>query len=161
MTVALSSAPSSPPATAGERLYQAIGLVRRLFHQLGRATDELHRDLEVTAAQRAVLEVLVESGPVTVPVLARSKRVSRQHIQVIANDLIAAGLAEPAENPAHRRSQLVGPTDAGRKVFAAMRARERSFLRSMAQTLGPRDVARTVRTLEAMSAYLESRAVTP
>lgn len=62
---------------------------------------------------REILADLYERGPQTVPQLARRRRVSRQHIQVLANRMEQAGLISPAPNPAHRRSQLIRLTEAG------------------------------------------------
>ena len=131
MTVELSSAGS--PSVAD--LYAVIREVRRLFHRLANATDRLHREQRVTAAQRAILEELVELGDRSVPDLARAKGVTRQHVQVMANELLSFGLAAARANPAHRRSPLLYPTQAGRRVFEAMRSRENRLLQAVVERL--------------------------
>jgi DNA-binding MarR family transcriptional regulator len=63
----------------------------------------------------------VKDGPQTVPDMARSRPVSRQHCQTIANALEAQGLVEFIDNPKHRKSKLVRATKKGRVRFQSMR----------------------------------------
>lgn len=99
--------------------------VRQLFHQLAAVVDALH---DLSASQRAILERLWRDGDQTVPEMARACRVSRQFIQVLVNDLVKLGLIIAVENPAHARSPRFHLTDAGRKRFEAMKAKERGLL---------------------------------
>ncbi|MCA8978153.1 MAG: MarR family transcriptional regulator, partial [Planctomycetes bacterium] len=107
-----------------------INEVRLLFNQCSRLAEDLHSELPVTVAMRAVLEFVTGNGPTTVPGIARSRRVSRQHIQVLVNDLIDHGLVRMEANPGHKRSLLVTLTAKGRRTFEAMRQRERRLLRA-------------------------------
>jgi DNA-binding MarR family transcriptional regulator len=68
-----------------------------------------------------VLRMLVKQGAQTVPDMARSRPVSRQHCQTICNTLKAEGLVEFVDNPKHKRSKLVRATKKGRARFDAMR----------------------------------------
>jgi DNA-binding MarR family transcriptional regulator len=68
-----------------------------------------------------VLRMLVKQGAQTVPDMARSRPVSRQHCQTICNALEAEGLVEFVDNPKHKRSKLVRATKKGRARFDAMR----------------------------------------
>jgi DNA-binding MarR family transcriptional regulator len=68
-----------------------------------------------------ILRLLVKDGPQTVPEMARSRPVSRQHCQTIANALEAQGLVEFIDNPKHKRSKLVRATKEGRDRFQSMR----------------------------------------
>lgn len=91
------------------------------------AVIELHFRLEaITQAvvgfasaggEFGILRMLVCDGPQTVPDMARSRPVSRQHCQTIANSLEAQGFVEFVENPKHKRSQLVRMTRAGRAHY--------------------------------------------
>src|SRR3954471_13638288 len=107
--------------SAFERL---AGETRRLFYQLRAAAEALHDDDRVTAAHRGVLESLYRLGPQTVPAMARARPVSRQHIQTLVNRLAALGLVEAQENPASRRSPLIGLTATGRRRIEGMLRRE-------------------------------------
>jgi DNA-binding MarR family transcriptional regulator len=68
-----------------------------------------------------VLRMLVKEGPQTVPEMARSRPVSRQHCQTICNALEQQGLVEFIDNPKHKKSKLVRATRKGRDRFASMR----------------------------------------
>lgn len=68
-----------------------------------------------------VLRLLVKGGPQTVPEMARSRPVSRQHCQTICNGLEAQGLVEFIDNPKHKKSKLVRATRKGRERFEAMK----------------------------------------
>ena len=127
----------TPRARALEELSREV---RRLFHVLAHEANALHADLEITAAQRGVLETLAEDGPATVPAIARTKGVSRQHIQSLANQLLETGLIAPLENPAHRRSPLLDLTVGGRETFAEIRAVEAERLRDIAWHLRTKDL---------------------
>lgn len=68
-----------------------------------------------------VLRTLVKEGPHTVPDMARTRPVSRQHCQTICNALEAQGLVEFIDNPKHKRSKLVRITKKGRERFESMK----------------------------------------
>ncbi|MBE7421720.1 MAG: MarR family transcriptional regulator [Zoogloeaceae bacterium] len=136
-------------------LQQAILAVRRLFHALaglGQAAPG------ATASQRAVLEVLHERGPRTVPQVAREQGVSRQHVQVLANGLLGAGLVESVENPDHQRSPLLRLSIAGLKAVEAARRREQHQLADLARLIPGADLKVTLRTLNAIESGLGRRA---
>lgn len=109
--------------------------IRRAFQDMARLGDRLHADLGLTAAKRTVLEALHHGGAQTVPSIARSRNVSRQHIQQLADALVADGFATFTENPAHRRSQLLSMTPKGSAAFAALRAREAAPVAQVAAAL--------------------------
>src|SRR5581483_10613623 len=98
--------------------------VRLTWHRLVQVGEALHRREPVTLGMRAVLEFLARQGPASVPAIARSRHVSRQHIQALVNRLREARLVELAENPAHRRSALVRLTPAGARLIDRMTAKE-------------------------------------
>ncbi len=103
--------------------------VRLTFHALKAAAEALHQDPDgLSAGHRGVLESLEVGGPQTVPALARARPVSRQHIQILVNRLLDLKLVEPQENPASRRSPLIGLTADGRRRFRGMVRRERAAL---------------------------------
>lgn len=128
--------------------------IRASFGRLRAVGDALHADRGITASMRAVMESLAERGAQSVPQMARAKSVSRQHIQVNVDALVAAGLVVAGANPEHKRSPLIDLTAAGRTTFAAMRKREGVVLRRLAAALPAADVATAIRTLEALHARL-------
>lgn len=64
-----------------------------------------------------VMKTLILEGPHTVPDIARSRPVSRQHCQTIVNQLYDKGFVAFVENPRHKRSPLVEITKKGRAHF--------------------------------------------
>jgi DNA-binding MarR family transcriptional regulator len=97
---------------------------RLLFHGLKQWADGLHADLGMTIAMRGVLDLLLLSGPATVPGMARTRGASRQHIQQQVDVLLERGFVERQPNPAHKRSSMIALTDKGRAVIQNMRAEE-------------------------------------
>jgi DNA-binding MarR family transcriptional regulator len=108
-----------------------IAAVTRLHQRLQAIDGVLHARAGLPAAQRGVMESLGRRGDKTVSQLAGQRGVSRQHVQVIVNQLMDKGLVIAVDNPAHRRSPLIRLTDEGRVVFREMRQREKEFLATL------------------------------
>lgn len=115
-----------------DALTALIREVRTCFNLLRSLAERLHQDLGVNPSLRAVMESLASGGPSTVPEIARSKGVSRQHIQTIVNSLLEEGFVEAGPNPAHRRSPQFRLTRKGLATFARIQSREHAPLRRMA-----------------------------
>ncbi len=145
------------PEAHGQPLHQAILAVRRLFNALAGTAERTHAELGVTASQRAVLEILHARGPRTVPQVAREQGVSRQHIQVVVNGLLAAGLVECHDNPDHLRSPIVRLASAGARACEAIRRREARLLTELAKRIPGADLKVTLKTLDAMESGLSRR----
>lgn len=145
----------TPSATSPEPLEAFLDQVRLLFHQAVGLASHLHGDEEVTVAMRAVLEYLANRGPTSVPAIARSRRVSRQHIQVLVNELVEADLVRLEDNPAHKRSKLVALRPRGKRLFERMRKRERVVLERAMSRLGTERVKQGTRILRDVRAALE------
>jgi len=144
--------------TKTQKMVALTTAVRLAFNRLKGLGDELHRDLEVTTAMRAVMETLAGQGPMTVPQIAKLKGVTRQHIQLLADALVEAGLAVVKENPAHRRSSLIALTDKGRRMFAKMGAREAPIIEEVAAAFEAQELERAAHVLNRLSAALEQHA---
>jgi DNA-binding MarR family transcriptional regulator len=132
-----------------------LAAIRACFARLRVIAEALHRELGVTGAMRAILETLSQGREMTVPAIARSKRMSRQNIQVIVDGLVEAKLVELIANPGHKRSPLLGLTKHGRATFREMRLRERSVLKTLGAGLTPKAVKTTTETLAAIQRRLE------
>ena len=131
--------------------------IRACFNRLRALADTLHGDLAITAAMRAVMEALHDGGEQTVPAIARAKSVSRQHIQVLTNGLIDAGLVKSRPNPTDKRSPLVALTAKGKRTFTTMRRREKAVLDDLARALGASDLEATLATLKVLHAHLDDQ----
>ncbi|WP_428266250.1 MarR family winged helix-turn-helix transcriptional regulator [Haliangium sp.] len=144
------------PAKRADLLHAVIDETRRLFQLLTNTANRAYADLDITASQRAVLESLSADGAQTVPQIARAKRVSRQHIQSIANSLVRAGLVETRDNPAHQRSPLLALTPGGERCFREIQTREAAVLAELAQRFRLSDLEVTVKTMRAACELLDS-----
>jgi DNA-binding MarR family transcriptional regulator len=125
------------------------GEVRHLFQVLKSLADTLHKDAGLTASTRAVMEALA-GGPRTVPDIARSKSVTRQHIQLLVDELAKSDLVELRPNPAHLRSPLIALSRKGEMLFASVRKREAPLFERLAAGLDARKTAATMQTLTAL-----------
>jgi DNA-binding MarR family transcriptional regulator len=140
-----------------EKMVALTRAVRAAFNRLRALTDDLHGDLQITTAMRAVMEALAEAGPQTVPQIARAKGVTRQHIQLLADALVSAGLAAVKDNPAHRRSSLIALTEKGKRAFAKMQAREAPLVEEMAWEFEAPELDRATAVLERLVSRINEK----
>ena len=130
-----------------EDVTSVVNEVRLLNNRLIELVEDLHRDTGITASQRAVLEFISRHGPTTVPAIARSRGVSRQHIQVIVNELVSADLLEPQANPAHQRSPNYALTETGQRSIKTLLERESDYLGTHLDGLDAERLATAAATL--------------
>lgn len=71
--------------------------------------------------------------------MARSRGVTRQHIQTIVNDLQLQRLVEPSTNPAYKRSPVFVLTGEGRALIESIASTERDLVEPLR---GPIDADR-------------------
>ncbi|MFJ9112114.1 MarR family winged helix-turn-helix transcriptional regulator [Streptomyces sp. NPDC102283] len=138
-----------------ELLSRAALTVFRLNGQFLSVADELARPGGLTSAWWQVLgAVLVE--PLPVAGIARTMGITRQSVQRIADLLVERGLAEYAENPAHRRAKLLRTTEAGQEAVSRIGPPHAEFAARLAGELGVAGLAETVRVLERLSGAVEN-----
>ena len=111
-----------------QQLTRVVDEARLMLHRSITLVEQLHDGSGVSVPMRAVLEYLRNNGDHTVSSIARTRGVSRQHIQVIVNDLGEAGLVVRLDNPHHRRAPLISLTDLGEAAIDELHARERALL---------------------------------
>lgn len=133
-----------------EALEALLDEVRLLWHAMVQSGERLHEQEPITLGTRGVLEFLALHGPATVPHVARSRRVTRQHIQSLVNALLELGLVALDANPAHRRSALVRLTPEGKRVIERMKRRERRFFDTRDLGREADELGRAARTLRAV-----------
>ena len=121
--------------------------VRRSYNTIVQAAERLHAGESVTLGMRAVLEFVLRNGPATVPDIARSRSVTRQHIQTLVNALMDHALVVLEDNPLHKRSSLVTLTKEGERVFKRMRKREDRLYEATDFDLKAKEIEAAVATL--------------
>lgn len=70
-----------------------------------------------------LLRSLKLAGPQTVPQIARSRPVSRQSIQKLANECLEQGFIKLVDNPAHQCSKLLRLTPKGEAILHELNER--------------------------------------
>ena len=129
-----------------------------LFHRLRWVAEQLYGEPGRSTSRRGILRGLQRYGPQTVPQLARARAVTRQHVQLVVDGLVAARLVVLRPNPAHARSRLVAITAQGEALVAAMDAVDDRVLRVIGPGLVTEDLATTARTLRAVREAFENGA---
>ncbi|MGW5235834.1 MarR family winged helix-turn-helix transcriptional regulator [Streptomyces nodosus] len=142
------------PEELPERLMEVFTLVGPLYRRVQRKI-ELDATQGLSVGVRAVLDLLREHGPMTVPQMGRAQSLSRQFVQRMVNDATARKLVESTPNPAHQRSSLIRLTDDGHATITAIAAREHALLRQAAGDLTDTDVAACLRVLGRMLALFD------
>jgi DNA-binding MarR family transcriptional regulator len=106
-------------STAEDVLELSVAVIEFYFRI--EAVTQATAGFATAGGEWGVLRLLVKEGPQTVPEMARSRPVSRQHIQSLCNTLETQGLVEFVDNPKHKKSKLVRATKKGRDRFQSMR----------------------------------------
>ena len=135
----------------GGSAYAVLSGVRPLYLTSARAVEDSLRGTGLTVALRAVLELVLDRGPMTVPQIARDVGVTRQSVQVLVDAGTARGLVELTDNPQHRRSRFVTVTEHGRRTFADVHRREIANLDRVTADLDPDELARCAHVLAVLT----------
>ena len=125
-------------------VYELAGLSRR-------TSAAIAKDLGQTVARWHILSV-VSAGPCTVPAVARRLGLTRQGVQRVAGDLLAARLLQAAPNPDHARSPLLTLTNRGQPVLEQLTQRSDAARGRLLQQarITPEDLAAARTTLRAL-----------
>jgi len=142
--------PPLAPDDLSQRLMEVFALVGPLYRRVQRKVEQDAPIQGLSVGVRAVLDLLREHGPMTVPQMGRAQALSRQFVQRMVNDAAAQELVETLPNPAHQRSSLIRLTDDGLAAITAVTTRERALLRQIGGNLTDADVAACVRVLGRM-----------
>ncbi|GAB7079177.1 MarR family winged helix-turn-helix transcriptional regulator [Megalodesulfovibrio paquesii] len=119
-------------ASAGEALHGLFMEVFALRDALAAVMDWAHSQSGLSSAQHRVLHVLEGEGKATVPDVAFRLGVTRQHVQLVCNELLEKGFVIRHDNPRHRRSSLFAVSEAGRQGLLASRDAEFALIEGVA-----------------------------
>lgn len=148
------------PDDLPERLMEVFALIGPLYRRVQRKIEQDAPAQGLSVGVRAVLDLLREQGPMTVPQMGRAQSLSRQFVQRMVNDATARGFVETIPNPAHQRSSLIRLTDDGLAAITAVTAREHALLRQVGDDLTDADVAACTRVLSRMLELFDDVEVT-
>ncbi|MBE7635398.1 MarR family transcriptional regulator [Sneathiella sp. P13V-1] len=136
-----------------DQLYEVIRLLRPTVRHIGTHVEIKSRNLGLSVGMRATLEILVESGPQSVPDIARHLFVERQYIQRSVNDLLAANLVTREQNPKHKSSYLIKPSEKGRRAFHELKSVEGDVLKNLQSLIPIEDVQTSYTTLKTLTEH--------
>jgi DNA-binding MarR family transcriptional regulator len=143
-----------PPAELAGRLAEVFDAVGPVYRRAQRKVEEDAPVHGLSVGVRAVLNLLREQGPMTVPQMGRAQALSRQFVQRMVNEAMARGLAETIPNPAHKRSSLIRLTGPGAAAINALAAHERSLLGQVGGDLTSADITACLRVLTQLLDFL-------
>ncbi|MGW1892458.1 MarR family winged helix-turn-helix transcriptional regulator [Streptomyces sp. NPDC002004] len=144
------------PDDLAHRLTEVFALVGPLYRRVQRKVEQAAPIEGLSVGVRAVLVLLLEHGPMTVPQMGRAQALSRQFVQRMVNDAATQLLVEITPNPAHQRSSLIRLTDNGRAAITAATIREHALLRQVGGDLTDADLTACVRVLTQMLALFDN-----
>jgi DNA-binding MarR family transcriptional regulator len=127
--------------------YQITWLIRRIFRAMALKADKYLESLNISVADRAVMEFLYPDQQLSVPQIADQYHVTRQHVQATVNSLKERGLVIMEENPRHARSQFVVLSDKGREMFTEIAARDEAAIKKIFVNISDKQCGRTRKTL--------------
>ena len=118
--------------------------------------DQLIRDLGLTSARWKVLGALSNSGPMTVPDIARMMGQSRQAVQRLTNELVNDGLLATQINPGHRRAKFLVLTDDGKHAYEQAMQKQVPWVNSIANEFKEADLKLASSVLQKLIARLDT-----
>ncbi|SEH01115.1 DNA-binding transcriptional regulator, MarR family [Nonomuraea solani] len=139
----------------GDRLTQVFDLVGPLYRRAQRKVEQDAPIEGLSVGVRAVLNMLREHGPMTVPRMGRAQALSRQFVQRMINEAAGRGLVAFLPNPAHKRSSLIELTEEGRAAITAVIDRERAVLGQVGGDLTDADIDACRRVLSHLLHFLD------
>jgi DNA-binding MarR family transcriptional regulator len=152
---------AAPPARtpAGDAFAALAIMTLQLAGHLTMAGDALARPVGQTSARWQVLAAAGHEN-MSVAQIARALGLARQGVQRLADLLEADGLARYSDNPVHLRAKLLVLTPRGRKVLAAIKARQAVWANALGAELGENGLREAGvvlgRVLEALKARAEN-----
>src|SRR3954470_23831950 len=135
----------------GGAAYRVLMEVRPLYQASGRAVEHALQGTDVTVPLRALIELVLDRGGMTVPQIARDFGITRQSVQALVDSGASRGLVEFEDNPQHRRSRFVKATEQGRRTFTEVHRRELQNLDRVTADLDADDLARCAHVLAVLT----------
>lgn len=147
--------PEPPPeSAAGAALTQLALTTLRLNARLMDAAEDLAAEGGMTAAWWQVLGGVLDQ-PRTLSEIGRRMGMSRQGVRRVAGLLVERGLAEYRPNPAHRRAQLLGCTEAGYWAIRRVSLAQHPWADRIGSQLPVEELRQAYATLQQVVAVLD------
>ncbi|WP_417688511.1 MarR family winged helix-turn-helix transcriptional regulator [Roseibium sp.] len=139
-----------------EDLYKVIWMSRPLMQAAEALVEKGLQGTGLTVRARAVLEILLRHGSLSVPDIAFHLEIKRQYVQVMINETLAEDLTHKLANPRHRNSPLIALTEKGRHLISQVSERELEMVNAIGADLDPDDVRVTLEVTLALVEKLKT-----
>lgn len=137
----------------GARLAELVDEVLRLH---GRVMSARKPAVLGSSAQTIVLaSVVLAQEPPTVARIARSLGYSRQAVQRVADVLVEDGYVLYAENPHHKTSKQLVPTEKGRQTYVEANRESAEWTERISHGLAAEELEQTLSVLRRIRRNLE------
>jgi DNA-binding MarR family transcriptional regulator len=143
----------SPAGDAFTSLVLEVAWLGGLFTAAG---ESLARVAGQSLARWVVLDAVADA-PATVADVARRRRIARQAVQRVADLLVRDGLAVYQANPAHRRAQLLEPTQLGHEVLHGISVVQKAWADELGAEIGAEPLTRLAAEIAAIRGAVSAR----
>ncbi|MEP3275619.1 MAG: MarR family winged helix-turn-helix transcriptional regulator [Stappiaceae bacterium] len=133
-----------------EELYKVIWMSRPLMQAAEALVEQGLSDTGLTVRTRAVLEVVLQHGSLSVPDIAHHLFIKRQYVQVMVNETLAGGLSCKLANPRHKSSPLIALTDKGSALIRDVMSGEQKIIENLSADFDPAQVSATLEVTSAL-----------
>jgi DNA-binding MarR family transcriptional regulator len=140
---------SASHVSAGARrtelaLFDLFWELASTYFRLNAAGARIAARAQLTPGKISILRSVRDAGPQSVAQMARDRPVARQGVQVMADQLVAAGYAKYVDNPSHRRAKLLCVTPKGSALLDRMLEAQMELARSLASNFRRDELASAV-----------------
>lgn len=141
--------------TEDSRLGGELALaIFELNGQMLSAGESLARPVGLTVAWWQVLGAVLR-GPLTAAGIGRRMGITRQAVQRVVKRLVDQNMLAYVQNPAHKRSPLLTPTEAGRAAVERIRPEQSAFSQRIAESFGRSELEHLISELRRLSEVVE------
>jgi DNA-binding MarR family transcriptional regulator len=139
-----------------QKLYELVWMSRPLMQAVEACVEKGLVETDLTVRMRAVLEMLLAHGDLSVPDIAAKLEIKRQYVQLMVNETLASGFTQQRPNPRHKRSSLLTLTDRGRAMIEDIAAKEMDVMKQIGAELDDADVLTALRVVQTVTAKLKA-----
>lgn len=139
-----------------KNLYELVWMSRPLMQAAEECVEKGLVGTDLTVRMRAVLEMLLAHGELSVPDIAAKLEIKRQYVQLMVNETLASNFTTQRPNPRHKRSPLVALTDSGRETIEDITRKEMDLMKDMEADFRDEDVSTALRVVQALTAKLKA-----
>lgn len=104
-----------------------------------------------------ILSILCREEPCSIPNLQSALPLSRQYVQKEVSKLSALDLIESIDNPAHKSSKLLRPTELGLREYASRRALSMASYAEIENQFSPEELSESLLLMQKLTSVINSK----